>query len=292
MRRNFRLGMGRLAVALFVLGGCAANPPRGNQPVEIPVGESRIVGPDGLEVTLRFVSEDSGCLSAKDCSTKLFHGSIGVHKGDKSDLIQAQAILQAGQALTLKLDGYTFLLTDIRRDRQNRHAATFVVPDAAAVPDASQSAGRSKRKEGDAYLAENRIRPGVITTASGLQYEALAQGNGAKPAESDSVEARYTCMHRRHRVRREEDRASGIDLQAARRDQRLDRRTDADAGGLEIPSHRAVGPRLRRASAGIDRAERDADIRGRAARHRAVAPVIDAADRHAPLIGAATAQRS
>ncbi len=187
--------MGRLAVALFVLGGCAANPPRGNQPVEIPVGESRIVGPDGLEVTLRFVSEDSGCLSAKDCSTKLFHGSIGVHKGDKSDLIQAQAILQAGQALTLKLDGYTFLLTDIRRARQNRYAATFVVPDAAAVPDASQSAGRSKRKEGDAYLAENRIRPGVITTASGLQYEALAQGNGAKPLESDSVQARYTCRH-------------------------------------------------------------------------------------------------
>lgn len=195
MRRNFNPRMLPLAVALFVLGGCAAHPPRNDQPVEIRVGESKTVGPDGLELTLRYVSDDSGCLSAKDCSTKLFHGSIGARKGDKSDLIQAQAILQAGHVLTLNLDGYTFLLTDIRRDRQNRYAATFVVPDAAAASDASPPVGKSKRREGDAFLAENRTRPGVITTASGLQYEVLAQGNGAKPLESDSVQARYTCLH-------------------------------------------------------------------------------------------------
>jgi len=184
-----------LAFALAVLGGCAASPPRTDQPVEIRVGESKTVGPDGLELTLRYVSEDSGCLSAKDCSTKLFHGSIGARRGDKSDLIQAQAIMQEGHALTLDLDGYKFLLTDIRRDNRSRYAATFTIPGAGATPSASSSIAKSKRKEGDAFLAENKIRPSVVTTASGLQYEVLAHGDGAKPIETDSVEVRYTCAH-------------------------------------------------------------------------------------------------
>lgn len=192
---DFRLKTLPFVSALVALGGCAANPPRADQPVEIRVGESRTVGPDGLELTLRYVSEDSGCLSAKDCSTKLFHGSIGARKGDKSDLIQAQAILQAGHVLTLDLDDYKFLLTDIRRDRQNRYTATFAIPDAAATAGTSSSIAGSKRREGDAFLAENTIRPGVFTTASGLQYEVFVKGDGARPVETDSVEARYTCAH-------------------------------------------------------------------------------------------------
>jgi FKBP-type peptidyl-prolyl cis-trans isomerase len=191
---NFKRQALPLAVALTLLWGCTANPPRTDQPVDIRVGESKTVGPDGLELTLRNVFDDSGCLSAKDCSTKLFHSSIGVRKGDKSDLIQAQAILQTGHVLTLNLDGYLFQLTDIRRDKQNRYTATFVVPDAASVSNASPSPRNSKRTEGDAFRAQNKTKPGVITTASGLQYEVLAQGDGVKPVETDTVEARYTCL--------------------------------------------------------------------------------------------------
>jgi FKBP-type peptidyl-prolyl cis-trans isomerase len=178
-----------LAFALIALGGCATSLPRVDQPVQIRAGETKAVGPDGLEVTLRFLSEDSGCLSPTDCSKMLFHGSIGVRKGDQSDLIQAQAIMQPGHVLRLDLHGYKFQLTDIRRDKQNRLTATFVVPDVV------QSDASSKRKAGDAFLTQNKTRPGVITTTDGLQYEVLVQGDGAKPALTDSVEARYTCKH-------------------------------------------------------------------------------------------------
>ena len=42
-----------------------------------------------------------------------------------------------------------------------------------------------------AYLRHNKERPGVITTASGLQYEVLKQGDGAKPDATDTVLAHY-----------------------------------------------------------------------------------------------------
>jgi len=46
-------------------------------------------------------------------------------------------------------------------------------------------------REGDAYLTENGQREGVITTASGLQYEVLEQGNGPKPTSADRVSVNY-----------------------------------------------------------------------------------------------------
>jgi FKBP-type peptidyl-prolyl cis-trans isomerase len=44
---------------------------------------------------------------------------------------------------------------------------------------------------GNAFLAENKTRPGVVVTASGLQYEVLRAGAGATPAASQTVEVHY-----------------------------------------------------------------------------------------------------
>lgn len=44
---------------------------------------------------------------------------------------------------------------------------------------------------GEAFLAENAKREGVITTASGLQYEVIVAGKGALPAETDKVRVHY-----------------------------------------------------------------------------------------------------
>lgn len=48
------------------------------------------------------------------------------------------------------------------------------------------------RLEGQKFLAENKKRPGVTTTESGLQYEVLKQGTGTvAPKETDKVEVHY-----------------------------------------------------------------------------------------------------
>ncbi|MBN1112282.1 MAG: FKBP-type peptidyl-prolyl cis-trans isomerase [Bacteroidales bacterium] len=49
-----------------------------------------------------------------------------------------------------------------------------------------------KIAEGRAYLAENAKKEGVVTLESGLQYEIITEGNGEKPAESDTVTVHYT----------------------------------------------------------------------------------------------------
>jgi FKBP-type peptidyl-prolyl cis-trans isomerase FklB len=44
---------------------------------------------------------------------------------------------------------------------------------------------------GNAYLAENAKREGVVTLPSGLQYEVLTEGKGAIPADADRVKVHY-----------------------------------------------------------------------------------------------------
>ncbi|MGI2079642.1 FKBP-type peptidyl-prolyl cis-trans isomerase [Shewanella putrefaciens] len=46
-------------------------------------------------------------------------------------------------------------------------------------------------EEGKKYLEENKAKPGVVTTESGLQYEVLTPGSGEKPAAEDTVEVDY-----------------------------------------------------------------------------------------------------
>lgn len=45
--------------------------------------------------------------------------------------------------------------------------------------------------EGKAFLAKNKLRPEVKTTPSGLQYEILRDGTGAKPSVADTFVAHY-----------------------------------------------------------------------------------------------------
>jgi len=47
------------------------------------------------------------------------------------------------------------------------------------------------RASGDAYLAANAKKPGVTTTATGLQYRVVTQGTGKKPMATDTVTVHY-----------------------------------------------------------------------------------------------------
>lgn len=47
------------------------------------------------------------------------------------------------------------------------------------------------KEEGEKFLEENKLRDGVKTTESGLQYEVLKQGKGPKPAATSTVKVHY-----------------------------------------------------------------------------------------------------
>jgi FKBP-type peptidyl-prolyl cis-trans isomerase len=71
----------------------------------------------------------------------------------------------------------------VQNDFKSRQILPSVGPEAKVPVDA--------RKAGDAYLAENRKKPGVVTLPSGLQYRILVKGTGRIPALTDTVVCHY-----------------------------------------------------------------------------------------------------
>jgi FKBP-type peptidyl-prolyl cis-trans isomerase len=54
-----------------------------------------------------------------------------------------------------------------------------------------QAAGEANKKEGEAFLAGNKAKEGVVRLPSGLQYKVLKEGKGPKPTATDSVVCNY-----------------------------------------------------------------------------------------------------
>jgi FKBP-type peptidyl-prolyl cis-trans isomerase len=55
-----------------------------------------------------------------------------------------------------------------------------------------ESKAKGNVKAGKDFLEANKSKPGVVTTASGLQYKVLTAGSGAKPTSASTVKIHYT----------------------------------------------------------------------------------------------------
>jgi FKBP-type peptidyl-prolyl cis-trans isomerase FklB len=53
------------------------------------------------------------------------------------------------------------------------------------------AAAQKNAADGEKFLAENKTKPGVKTTASGLQYKLEKEGKGAQPKANDTVTVNY-----------------------------------------------------------------------------------------------------
>jgi FKBP-type peptidyl-prolyl cis-trans isomerase FklB len=56
---------------------------------------------------------------------------------------------------------------------------------------ANATTPEENKAAGEKFLAENAQKPGVITTASGLQYQVFSEGAGAMPKATDPVTVHY-----------------------------------------------------------------------------------------------------
>ena len=74
----------------------------------------------------------------------------------------------------------------------NLHKTLLRLGAFAAVTLTTQSLmAQSAIEKGQTYLAENAKKPGVKTTASGLQYTVLKEGTGKSPKATDTVLVHY-----------------------------------------------------------------------------------------------------
>ena len=59
------------------------------------------------------------------------------------------------------------------------------------MEDKQKAMGEKNVAEGVKFLAENKSKSGVKTTASGLQYKVIKEGSGAQPKVTDTVTVNY-----------------------------------------------------------------------------------------------------
>jgi FKBP-type peptidyl-prolyl cis-trans isomerase len=68
---------------------------------------------------------------------------------------------------------------------------TFVAQRRVEAEADRASMGSVNAAEGDEFLLENRVKEGIQITDSGLQYQVLEMGDGARPAATDKVTVHY-----------------------------------------------------------------------------------------------------
>ena len=92
------------------------------------------------------------------------------------------------QAITTVFNGKPTKLTAAEAEKiRNEFSQMLQTKMAAKAAEAAQK----NLKEGAAFLAANKTKPGVRTTPSGLQYQVIREGSGPKPVATDKVRVNY-----------------------------------------------------------------------------------------------------
>jgi FKBP-type peptidyl-prolyl cis-trans isomerase len=81
--------------------------------------------------------------------------------------------------------------TGLSAEEAEKIRAAFGVKMQAKMQQKAAELSQKNLKEGEAFLATNKTKPGVRTTASGLQYQVMREGAGAKPTATDTVRVHY-----------------------------------------------------------------------------------------------------
>ena len=114
---------------------------------------------------------------------------VGMDIGESLEQIQDQVDMAVViDAMQATLAGEGAKLTEEQRQQVRQRFAAALQEKRAAEMKARAEANTT---EGAAFLAANKDKPGVVTTASGLQYEVLEPGDGAKPTAEDVVRVHY-----------------------------------------------------------------------------------------------------
>ncbi len=94
-------------------------------------------------------------------------------------LVQALRDVYAGGKLLMTEEELRTTMDAYRVDLQSRQL------------EAMKKAGEENQKKGEAFLAENKGKEGVVLLPSGLQYKILKVGDGKTPKDADTVECNY-----------------------------------------------------------------------------------------------------
>jgi FKBP-type peptidyl-prolyl cis-trans isomerase FklB len=155
----------------------AATTPKATTTAKAPVKKPATAAPAPLTTQTQKFSYALGMNIAKNLGNQLKQGSVEV---DWNLVAQGLKESTSGGKTRLTEDEAKAVLTEVQSEAQKR------------MQQKAQEAAAKSKAEGEAFLAANKTKDGVVTLPSGLQYKILTAGTGPKPTVSDSVVCNYT----------------------------------------------------------------------------------------------------
>jgi FKBP-type peptidyl-prolyl cis-trans isomerase FkpA/FKBP-type peptidyl-prolyl cis-trans isomerase FklB len=131
------------------------------------------------------IARSSGLKTEKEQASYMVGMSVGKSLQPIKDDVDIDTVVKAMKTV---MSGGKVLLTD---EQAQQVAQAFDQRLQAKKVAEAEAAAKKNASEGEAFLAANAKKPGVKTTASGLQYQVLTEGKGARPAADAMVKVHY-----------------------------------------------------------------------------------------------------
>jgi len=154
----------------------AATTPKAATTAKAPVKKPATAAPAPLTTQTQKFSYALGMNIAKNLGNQLKQGSVEV---DWNLVAQGLKEATSGGKTRLTEDEAKAVLTEVQNEAQKR------------MQQKTQEAAAKNKTDGEAFLAANKSKDGIVALPSGLQYKILTAGTGPKPAASDSVVCNY-----------------------------------------------------------------------------------------------------
>lgn len=136
-------------------------------------------------VTQVFAAEDTLLKTDKDKTSYSMGMNVGMNFKQQSIDINADIFMKGFKDA---LSGAKPLLSE----EEMRSAILALQKEVVAKQTAKmQIIGEKNKKDGEAFLAENKKKEGVKTLPSGLQYKVIKEGSGKMPKVTDTVTTNY-----------------------------------------------------------------------------------------------------
>ena len=142
-----------------------------------------------LTLTLALLSSFALAEEALDTDSKQLSYMLGMDVGASLKTIGAEIDLDAfTQAIDDILAGREPKLT---REKAAQLKQAFIQQRQQQHQASIQAAAEENLAQGNAFLEQNKTQEGVNTTASGLQYQVIKEGDGPTPTTTDTVTVHY-----------------------------------------------------------------------------------------------------
>ena len=170
-----RVTVAAVAATGLALALAACNKPASNEAAK-PAAEAKAELPAG---------NVAGLPTEKDQDSYMVGMALGKQLLPMKDDLDLDVLMKAVRS-TLK--GEKLLLTEQQAMQVGESFGQRMQAKAIAK---MMAEAKKNADAGQAFLAQNAKKPGVQTTASGLQYQVVTQGNGPKPKATDTVKVNY-----------------------------------------------------------------------------------------------------